>query len=160
MQQMQLGAQPGLDHLTLSEVSPRPPGPGEVQVRVHASSLNFHDYVVAVGLLPTAAGRVPMSDGAGEISALGEGVDEFAVGDRVISHFFPNWVDGGPDLARLQGVPGDHVDGFACQTVTMPARAFSPMPEHMSFAEAATLPCAGLTAWRAVMEEATLNPGD
>lgn len=160
MQQLQIGAQPGLDHLTLSEVAARPPGAGEVQLRVRASSLNFHDYVVAVGLLPTAPGRVLLSDAAGEITAVGEGVDDFAVGDRVISHFFPNWVDGRPDLTRLQGVPGDHVDGFASQTVTMPARAFSPMPDYMSYAQAATLPCAGLTAWRAVMEEATLNPDD
>jgi NADPH:quinone reductase-like Zn-dependent oxidoreductase len=69
-------------------------------------------------------------------------------------------VAGDPSLEALQGVPGDHVDGFASQVVTMPARAFSRMPAHMSYAEAATLPCAGLTAWRALMEEASLSSGD
>jgi NADPH:quinone reductase-like Zn-dependent oxidoreductase len=160
MQQVKLGEQSGLDHLVVASVDERAPGPGEVQVRVMASSLNFHDYLVACGLLPTEAGRVPMSDAAGEVTAVGDGVAGLEVGDRVISHFFPNWVEGEPGLDSLQGVPGDHVDGFASQTVTMPARAFSAMPAHMSFAEAATLPCAGLTAWRALMEEATLTPGE
>jgi NADPH:quinone reductase-like Zn-dependent oxidoreductase len=160
MQQIQLGSPAGLDKLILKPVEARDPGPGEVQLRVHASSLNFHDYLVAAGLLPTAAGRVPMSDGAGVVSAIGEGVTEFAPGDRVISHFFPNWLEGTASLERLQGVPGDHVDGFASQVVTMPAKGFSAMPAHMSFAEAATLPCAGLTAWRALVEEATLSSGD
>jgi NADPH:quinone reductase-like Zn-dependent oxidoreductase len=160
MQQMQLAKPVSLDSLFLSEIQDRQPQPGEIQVRVHASSLNYHDYLVATGLLPTAEGRVPMSDGAGEVLAIGDGVEDFAVGDRVISHFFPNWVAGDPSLEALQGVPGDHVDGFASQVVTMPSRAFSRMPAHMSYAEAATLPCAGLTAWRALMEEATLSSGD
>lgn len=160
MQRMQLAKPVSLDTLFLSEIQPRQPQPGEIQVRVHASSLNFHDYLVATGLLPTAEGRVPMSDGAGEVLAIGDGVDDFAAGDRVISHFFPNWVAGGPSLEGLKGVPGDHVDGFASQVVTMPSRAFSRMPGHMSYAEAATLPCAGLTAWRALMEEASLSSGD
>ncbi len=160
MQQVQLGPEAGLDHLLLTTAPERAPGAGEVQVRVHASSLNYHDYLVAIGLLPAAEGRVLMSDGAGEIVAVGEGVEAFAVGDRVISHFFPNWVDGVPAKENLLGVPGDHADGFASQIVTMPERAFSTMPAHMSFAQAATLPCAGLTAWRAVVEEADLKEGD
>lgn len=150
----------GLDHLKISEVSSRAPQAGELQVRVHASSLNFHDYLVAAGLLPVADGRIPMSDGAGEVVAVGEGVSDFAVGDRVMSCFFPNWEDGEASLERLLGVPGDHEDGFAAQSVTMSQKAFSPMPGHMSFAEAATLPCAGLTAWRALVEEASLRSGD
>ncbi len=160
MQQVQLGPEAGLDHLLLTTAPERAPGVGEVQVRVQASSLNYHDYLVAIGLLPAAEGRVLMSDGAGEVVAVGEGVEAFAVGDRVISHFFPNWVDGVPAKENLLGVPGDHADGFASQIVTMPERAFSTMPAHMSFAQAATLPCAGLTAWRAVVEEADLKEGD
>ncbi|MEE4278395.1 MAG: NAD(P)-dependent alcohol dehydrogenase [Halieaceae bacterium] len=160
MQRIQIGAQAGLDHLVLGEAAPCDPGPGQLQVRVHASSLNFHDYQVAAGKLRTAEGRIPLSDAAGEVTAVGEGVTDFSVGDRVVSHFFPNWVDGAPALEKLIGVPGDHVDGFASQTVTMEARAFSPMPRYMSYAEAATLPCAGLTAWRAVVEEASLEAGD
>ncbi|MEO1081667.1 MAG: NAD(P)-dependent alcohol dehydrogenase [Pseudomonadota bacterium] len=160
MQQIQLGPEAGLDHLMLTSAPERAPGAGEVQVRVHASSLNFHDYLVAVGVLPAAAGRVLMSDGAGEVVAVGEEVEAFAVGDRVISHFFPNWVDGVPAKDNLLGVPGDHADGFASQLVTMPERAFSTMPAHMTYAQGATLPCAGLTAWRAVVEEADLKEGD
>ncbi len=160
MQQIKLGTEAGLDHMILEPVEARAPEAGEVQVRVHASSLNYHDYLVAIGVLPTGDGRVPMSDAAGEVLAVGEEVSEFAVGDKVISHFFPNWIDGTATMEKLLGVPGDHVDGFASQVVTMPARAFSSMPSHMSYAEAATLPCAGLTAWRAVVEEADLKPGD
>lgn len=160
MQQVKVGSRGGLDTLIASEAEARPPEVGEVQVRVHASSLNFHDYLVAAGLLPVDDGRIPMSDAAGEVTAVGEGVSEFAVGDKVMSCFFPHWTDGSATLESLQGVPGDHVDGFASQSVTMAAKGFSLMPSHMSFAEAATLPCAGLTAWRALVEEASLQHGE
>ena len=86
----------GLDNLKLVERDTRPPGYGEIQVQVRASSLNFHDYVVALGMLPTDDGRTPMSDGAGVVTAVGEGVAEFAVGDDVLSCFFPAWHDGRP----------------------------------------------------------------
>ncbi len=150
----------GLDNLALVDVEPRTPGHGEIQVEVKASSLNFHDYLVVTGLLPTDHGRIPMSDGAGIVTAVGEGVDGFEVGDRVLSCFFPNWLDGRPDMGKLSGVPGDNVDGFAAETVTMPARGFTRMPAGMGFAEAATLTCAGLTAWRALAVETHLRPGD
>ena len=160
MQAIKLAAPGGLDQLTLSDIAARPPGPGELQVEVKASSLNFHDYAVVVGLLPTEDGRIPMSDGAGIVTAVGEGVTGFAQGDRVLSHFFPHWVDGAPSLEKLQGVPGDNVDGFAASTVTMPCNAFSHMPTNLDFAQAATLTCAGLTAWRALTVETHLRPGD
>lgn len=160
MKHIQLGTQAGLDHLALADLEARNPGPTEIQVRVHASSLNYHDYLVAVGLLPTDDHRVPMSDGAGEVLAVGTEVTDFKVGDRVISHFFPRWKTGTPEMSQLLLVPGDHMDGFAAQLVTMDQATFSTMPSSMSFAEAATLPCAGLTAWRACVEEASLTPGD
>lgn len=160
MRAVKLASPGGLDNLELVEIEARAPLAGEVQVEVKASSLNFHDYVVATGLLPTDDGRIPMSDAAGIVTAVGEGVDQFAVGDRVLSYFFPHWVDGGPNFDRIQGIPGDNVDGFAAQTVTMPAANFSPMPGNLDFDEAATLSCAGLTAWRAVMVETSLKPGD
>lgn len=160
MQSVVLGQPATLDTLAVSEVDPRPPAAGEIQVAVKASSLNFHDYAVVTGMIPAPAGRIPLSDGAGVVSAVGEGVTEFAVGDRVLSYFFPHWEAGPPSLARLSGVPGDHVDGFASQTVTMPATAFSRMPVNLDFAAAATLTCAGLTAWRALMVETHLRPGD
>jgi NADPH:quinone reductase-like Zn-dependent oxidoreductase len=160
MQAIKLAAPGGLDKLILSDIAARPPGPGELQVEVKASSLNFHDYAVVVGLLPTDDGRIPMSDGAGIVTAVGEGVTQFAQGDRVLSHFFPHWADGAPAMEKLQGVPGDNVDGFAAGTVTMPCNAFSRMPANLDFAQAATLTCAGLTAWRALMVETHLRPGD
>jgi NADPH:quinone reductase-like Zn-dependent oxidoreductase len=160
MQTLLINEPGGLDALAHVTGDPRPPEAGEVQVRVHASSLNFHDYLVAAGLLPTEKPRVPMSDAAGVVTAVGEGVTAHAVGDRVMSHFFPNWDDGEPSMEKLLGVPGDHCDGFASQVVTMPATAFSPMPAHMSFAQAATLPCAGLTAWSAVVDKPRLHEDD
>jgi NADPH:quinone reductase-like Zn-dependent oxidoreductase len=105
-------------------------------------------------------GRIPMSDGAGEVVAVGEGVTAFKPGDQVLSTFFPNWPAGGPSLERITGVPGDHVDGFAAEYVAMPASAFTRLPKGWSLTEAATLPCAALTAWRALMVEARIRPGD
>ncbi|MEO0438698.1 MAG: NAD(P)-dependent alcohol dehydrogenase [Pseudomonadota bacterium] len=160
MKCVRLGEQPGLAGLVVDTIEEQAPLAGEIQVRVMASSLNYHDYLVAAGLLPTAKGRIPMSDAAGEVLAVGDGVSQFAVGDRVMSQFFPAWKSGGATLEALQGVPGDHTDGFASQSVTMTEQAFSPMPAHMSYQEAATLPCAALTAWRAVIEEASLSAGD
>lgn len=135
-------------------------GPGQILVKVKASSLNFHDFAVVSGLIPAAEGRIPMSDGAGEVVAVGEGVTNFAVGDSVISLFFPSWERGEPDLNKLIGVPGDHVDGFAAELVAAPATAFTKAPAGYSAAEAATLPCAALTAWRALITEARIKPGD
>ncbi|MEE4661916.1 MAG: alcohol dehydrogenase catalytic domain-containing protein, partial [Halieaceae bacterium] len=89
MQAIQLAAPGGLDKLNVVDLEPRDPGPGEVRVRNHASSLNFHDYAVVTGLLPTEDKRIPMSDGAGVVEAVGEGVTGFAVGDKVMSVFFP-----------------------------------------------------------------------
>jgi len=141
-------------------VEPREPGAGEIQVRINASSLNFHDYAVVSGMLPVEDGRIPMSDGAGTISAVGEGVLGFQVGDTVVSCFFPNWHDGTPKMPKLLGVPGDHVDGFAAEIVTAPATAFTRAPAAYSPAQVATLPCAALTAWRGLMVEARIKPGD
>ncbi len=151
----------GLDHLEMVETPIVDPQCGEIRVRNHASSLNFHDYVVAIGLLPVADGRIPMSDGAGVVEAVGPGVTEFQPGDRVMSCFFPHWADGrADDPAKLGGVPGDNTDGFAAETVTMSASAFTRMPKGYTFAQAATLPCAAATAWRALMVEAKVKPGD
>lgn len=160
MHSMVVGSPATLDTLALATLSPRAPGPGEIQVEVKASSLNFHDYAVVSGFIPAPAGRIPLSDGAGVVTAVGEGVSEYRIGDRVLSYFFPNWSAGRPDLTALTGVPGDHIDGFAAETVTMPASAFSPMPANLDFAAASTLTCAGLTAWRALMVETHLRPGD
>lgn len=150
----------GLENLEIKQAEPRAPGVGEIQVRVRASSLNYHDLAVVSGMLPVEEGRIPMSDGAGEVIAVGHGVSRFKEGDGVLSTFFPAWQDGPPALEKLIGVPGDHANGFAAEQVTMAADAFTKIPDGYSFAEAATLTCAGLTAWRAVMVEAQIKPGD
>ena len=150
----------GLDNLTVGTAEAAAPGRGEITVRIHASSLNYHDYMVVLGAIPTPEGRIPMSDGAGVVTAVGEGVSEFAVGDNVVSTFFPNWPNGDADLSNMGHVPGDSADGFARQIVTMPTAAFTHAPKGYSHAEAATLTCAGLTAWRALVPNVNLKAGD
>ena len=150
----------GLDRIVIEDRPAPVAGPGEILMRVRASSLNFHDFAAVSGMIKVADGRIPMSDGAGEVLAVGEGVTAFKVGDEALSTFFPNWPAGRPLLQRLTGVPGDHADGFAAEYVAMPAGAFTRLPKGWTMAEASTLPCAALTAWRALMVEARIKPGD
>lgn len=151
----------GLDRLEISDqAGPGEPGPGEIRVRLHASSLNFHDYGVVSGAMPTEDGRIPMSDGAGEVEAVGDGVDEFKVGDAVVSCFFPYWQDGPARVGDFKTTPGDGVDGYAREQVVRPASWFTHAPKGYSHAEAATLTTAGLTAWRALVVDGNLKAGD
>jgi len=150
----------GLDHIAIESRAEPLAGPGQILVRVRASSLNFHDLAVVTGMIKTADGRIPMSDGSGDVVGVGDGVSAIKVGDHVLSTFFPNWASGGPARERLMGVPGDHADGFAAEYIAMPATAFTRLPKGWSFEQAATLPCAALTAWRALMVEARIKPGD
>lgn len=146
--------------LVLAHRPRRMPGSGEIEVRIEAASLNFHDHAVIAGALPVATGRIPLSDAAGVVSAVGPEVSAFREGDAVMSTFFPAWMDGPVSRGVLACVPGEHVDGFAAEYVCAPARAFTRVPAAYSMAEAATLPCAALTAWRALFVENTLRPGD
>ena len=151
----------GLEHLQSVDLAdPGAPAPGDIRVRIHASSLNYHDLGVVTGRLPTDDGRIPMSDGAGVVEAIGEGVSEFAVGDCVVSTFFPYWLDGGPTVADFATTPGDGVDGYAREVVVRPAQWFTQAPRGYSHAEAATLTTAGLTAWRALVVDDALKAGD
>lgn len=151
----------GLDKFLVTDIDdPGAPGAGEVRVRLHASSLNYHDYAVAVGAIPTANGRIPMSDGAGVVEAVGEGVTEFAPGDHVVSCFFPYWEDGEAPHGNFSHVPGDGLDGYAREAIVAPTDWFTHAPKGWSHAEAATLPCAALTAWRALVVEGQLKAGD
>jgi NADPH:quinone reductase-like Zn-dependent oxidoreductase len=151
----------GLDKLQVSEIDGvGAPGAGEIRVRLHANSLNYHDYAVAVGAIPTEDGRILLSDGAGEVEAVGAGVTEFAPGDRVVSCFFPYWEDGIAPHGNFSLVPGDGLDGYAREAVVTPARWFTRAPKGWSHAEAATLPCAALTAWRALVVEGGLKAGE
>ena len=160
MRAVRLRAPASLDNLTLTDLAdPGQPGPGEIRVRLAASSLNFHDYAVVAGMIPAADGRIPMSDGAGVVEAVGEGVTQFAVGDPVVSIFFPDWIDGGPPTSAFTRVPGDGIDGYAREVVVTPDHWFTRVPAGYSAAEAATLTCAGLTAWRALFVDDAIRPG-
>ncbi|MDO9383095.1 MAG: NAD(P)-dependent alcohol dehydrogenase [Hyphomicrobiaceae bacterium] len=151
----------GLDRLTLAEIGEADaPGAGEIRVRLHASSLNYHDYAVAAGAIPTDDGRILMSDGAGVVEAVGQGVSEFRPGDNVVSCFFPYWQDGVPPHGNFSHVPGDGLDGYAREAVIRPSAWFTHAPLGWSHTEAATLPCAALTAWRALVVEGALKAGD
>lgn len=150
----------GLDNLVIKE-SPDPiPKANEILVAWHATSLNFHDYLVAVGGIPVADGRVPMSDGAGEVIGVGQGVHHWKVGDKVMSLFFQNWMDGVPTLPKMMFVNGETINGFVTDKSCVPATSVTKMPDGYSYAEAATLPCAAATAWRALMVEGKLQAGD
>ncbi|MDB5715845.1 MAG: NADPH:quinone oxidoreductase [Sphingomonadales bacterium] len=150
-----------LDSLALVDLAdPGAPGPGEIRVRIRASSLNYHDYAVVTGMIAAADNRVPMSDGAGDVVAVGAGVSEFAVGDAVVSTFFPNWIDGERRGSGFDTVPGDGIDGYAREEVVIPASYFTHVPKGYSHAEAATLTCAGVTAWRALVVDGALKAGD
>lgn len=160
MKAIQVKAPASLDTLTLVDLAdPGQPGPGQIRVRLRASSLNYHDFAVVTGMIPAADGRIPMSDGAGEVTAVGEGVTGFAVGDPVVSTFFPEWLDGTPPLTAFTGVPGDGIDGYAREEVVAAATSFTHVPHGYSAAEAATLTCAGLTAWRALVVDGQLKAG-
>lgn len=135
------------------------PGPGQVLVKVNASSLNYHDNVNLMGLLPGPWPRVPMTDGAGEIVKLGPSVEDLQVGDRVMGAFSPAWLDGPPTPEAKQQVPGDTEDGWLQQYRVADAVGLVRTPGHLSDVEAATIPCAAVTAWSA-LQEANIGEGD
>jgi NADPH:quinone reductase-like Zn-dependent oxidoreductase len=101
-----------------------------------------------------------LSDGAGEVVAVGDGIAEFNVGDAVVSTFYPNWLGGEPAPAAKQNIPGETVDGYAREYVSMPAHAFTKAPAGYTHLEAATLTCAGVTAWRGLVTCGHVKPGD
>jgi NADPH:quinone reductase-like Zn-dependent oxidoreductase len=152
----------GLDGLQRSAATERAPGPGEVAVRMHAASVNYHDLATVLGFanpkMPLP--QVPLSDGAGEVMAVGEGVIALAPGDRVCTLFFPDWQSGKPSQAGLKRVTGETVPGALQDQLVAPASSFIAMPATLGFIEAATLPCAALTAWRAVAVEGQIKAGD
>jgi NADPH:quinone reductase-like Zn-dependent oxidoreductase len=160
MKVVRIGNPPSLESLTLTDApDPSQPGRGEILVGLKASSLNYHDYIVCKGMAGPRDGLIPMSDGAGDVLAVGEGVTEFKVGDPVVSTFFPEWLDGEPLDQGFNRVPGDGIDGYACERVVRAATAFTHAPKGYSHAEAATITCAGVTAWRALVADGKLIAG-
>ncbi len=153
----------GPDGLALNADRPEPaPGRGEVKVRVHATSLNYRDLLVASGKYSAIKKPplIPLSDGAGEVVAVGEGVSRFRVGDRVAGTFFQGWDAGAISAEVTANALGGAVDGMLAEYVVLSENGVIHTPSHLSFEEAATLPCAGLTAWNAVVEAGRVRAGE
>src|ERR1700674_381775 len=150
MRAYQLDRPGSLDGLVLAERDVPSPGVGEVLVRVRASSLNVRDLMILNGKfpMPAPAGRVPLSDGAGEVIAAGAGVKRFKAGDRVVNSFFPNWFGGAFNAMPEQWV----VDraGWLTEYKAVRAKALVAIPGYLTFEEAATLPCVAVAAWSAL----------
>jgi NADPH:quinone reductase-like Zn-dependent oxidoreductase len=160
MRAMRVRKPASLETIELGQYEAPAPGPGEIRVRIHAASLNFRDGLVVNGFFPAPDGLIPLSDGAGVVIDIGDGITEFKLGDAVVSTFHPKWLDGHMDRADLNNSPGGPADGFACEAATRPATHFTRTPKHLSHEEAATLTCAGVTAWRAVVTDGQVKPGD
>jgi NADPH:quinone reductase-like Zn-dependent oxidoreductase len=142
----------GVDSLEFIERPAPVPGPGEVLVKIHAVSLNFRDLLMVKGLYNPRLKfpRIPCSDGAGEVVAVGEGVAAFKPGDRVAGIFMQNWLEGPLTAARARGALGGDIDGTLAGQIVLREQGLVPIPDHLSFEEAATLPCAAVTAWNAL----------
>lgn len=152
----------GIDALAAGE-RPRPQArPGRIVMKLHAWSLNYRDLMTVKGgynpnqRLPL----IPLSDGAGEVVEVGEGVTRVKVGDRVTSIFMQDWIEGGSSEAKAHSALGGALDGMLAEYVALNAEGVVPIPEHLSYEEAATLPCAAVTAWHALVTEGQVKSGD
>ncbi len=154
----------GLDTLTLVERERPRPGAGQVLVRIRAASLNYRDLLVASGTYtrggPPKRPLVPLSDGAGEVIEVGPGVTRLRPGDRVAGNFFQRWIDGPPDAEKHASALGGAIDGVLAEEVVLEADAAVRFPAHLSFEEAATLPCAAVTVWVGLVELGHLKVGE
>ena len=159
---VRLSGEFSLDALTFDTVEVPEPGPNEVLVRVHAVSLNQRDLMLVKGLYDpnVSKPRVLCSDGAGEVLAAGSKVTEWRPGDRVVAGFFRDWVDGTLTHAASNSALGGAVDGILTTHLVLPDHALVKIPENMPFEEAATLPCAGVTAWHALVPLAGTGEDD
>ena len=162
MKVWQIVGEGGIDALELAERPSPEPGPGQVGVRVRANSINYRDLstVRAPAQRGFAYPRVPNSDGAGDVTAVGPGVPGIAEGDRVAGCFFQNWAAGGISAAVMASALGGALDGMLAEEVVLNAEGVVPVPANLDYAEAATLPCAALTAWNALVEAGGLKAGD
>jgi NADPH:quinone reductase-like Zn-dependent oxidoreductase len=151
----------GLDSLHLIDTDPPTPSPGQVVVRLRAVSLNYRDYMNILGIRGVTGPipRVPCSDGAGEVLAVGTGVTTWKPGDRVVIPFMPTWIDGPFSQSHFAGALGGAVDGVLREQIAVSAESLVPVPEALDFNQAATLPCAAVTAWDALMVRGQLQPG-
>jgi NADPH:quinone reductase-like Zn-dependent oxidoreductase len=162
MKAIQITGTDGLASLKLNEIPTPDPEHGEVLIRIRAACLNFRDYMNVMGIRGVSGPipRVPCSDGAGEIAALGAGVTNWRIGERVVVPFMPQWVDGEMLPAYQAAALGAQVDGMLREYATVPASSLVQVPDYLSLEEAATLPCAAVTAWNALTVRGQLKPGE
>ncbi|MCC7549626.1 MAG: NAD(P)-dependent alcohol dehydrogenase [Burkholderiales bacterium] len=162
MKQYELQHRSGLDSLTRVERADPRPGPGQVLIAVKACSLNFRDLLVARGAYgaPPPLGRVPLSDGAGEVIEIGAGVTRVKVGERVAGIFMQGWIAGDVTAEVAGTALGGAVDGMLSQYVVLSEQGVVKVPAHLSYVEAAALPCAAVTAWNALVRHARVKAGD
>jgi NADPH:quinone reductase-like Zn-dependent oxidoreductase len=152
----------GFDHLQLGTRPDPKPGAGEVLLRMKASSLNFRDLVVpnrGYGAFTGNLPLIPLSDGVGEVVEVGSGVTRVKAGDRVCPCFNQSWIGGAPDLERLTRTLGGPIDGTMAELMCLPAEGVVKVPAYLTDEQAATLPCAALTAWSAIVTYDQLGPG-
>ncbi|MET0273522.1 MAG: NAD(P)-dependent alcohol dehydrogenase [Phenylobacterium sp.] len=155
----------GLDNLSVVDAADPKPGAGEVLVRMKAVSLNYRDLLMVNGIYGRAPSMgatpiIPFSDGCGVVEAVGPGVTRVAVGDRVATLFFQNWVSGPPTLEKLSSALGFPIPGAGRELGVFSEQGVSKVPAFLTDLQVATLPCAALTAWRALFEDGDLRPGD
>ncbi len=160
MKALEIGAGTGLDALRIVERPDPTPGPGEVVLAMRAASLNYRDLFTVL----TSAGRqppvTPLSDGCGIVEAVGPGVDRVKVGDRVATMFFEHWIAGRPTPRTQASALGGGGRAAGAQKVALSQEGVSKIPGFLTDHQVASLPCAALTAWRALFEDARLEPGD
>ncbi|WP_414148503.1 zinc-dependent alcohol dehydrogenase family protein [Erwinia sp. BNK-24-b] len=151
-----------LDGLKRVEEPQPVPGADEVLIKVRACSLNYRDLAIlyGTGTLSPKEGLIPISDGAGEVVATGEAVSLFAVGDRVAGSFFPYWFGGAQNSAAGRGAYGTQADGWLTQYKVVNQEGLVAIPDYLSWEEAATLPCAGVTAWNSLQQSRPIRPGE
>lgn len=150
---------PCLAALRATELPDPVAGPGEVVVRLRAAALNYLDVAIATGEFPVPAfPMIPVADGAGEVAALGDGVDGLALGDRVVPHFMPRWQGGAITPRNVAAMRGLTLPGSLAEYVAVPATSLVALPAHLDFAQGATLPVAATTAWNA-LRSAAVRPG-
>jgi NADPH:quinone reductase-like Zn-dependent oxidoreductase len=153
----------GVDALKLVERPDPVPGPGQVVLKMRAFSINFRDLLVVngVGRWRPSLPRIPLSDGGGIVMATGNGVSHVQVGDRVAPIFYPKWLDGRVAAEKMgQSLGGAAADGVLAEYTLVDAASLVHVPAHLTDEEAATLPCAGVTAWSALLPFGDIRPGD
>ena len=158
-----LPAAGSIDALTLVERPDPTPGPRQVLVRVRATALNYRDLITVEGKYARAAPKpdlIPLSDGAGEVVAVGPGVSRLKIGDRVAGCFMQKWIGGEIDAAAQASAMGGAIDGLLTELAVLEEDGAVALPAHLGFEEGATLPCAAVTAWHALVEIGQLKAGD